>query len=207
MTIPYVTFIKHAEKITKSASASRPILKGVHHAKGGTLMVTDSRRLYQAKNAHSNQLDEVVDPKTGRSIDGNYPDVSRLIPGKNDAKFTVRIAVKESVDAFAALLKSNYVAGKYKAVTKAHVNDNGEIAFTVENQYMTSSYTVGSIDGEPGELAFDTSFMVDALNLFKAVGATELEFRYYGKLRPFTLTSGLDDELLALLLPIRMGDE
>lgn len=207
MTIPYITFIKHAEKITKTASASRAVLKGVHHAKGGSLVVTDSHRLYLAKNAHSNELDEIVDPKTGRAIDGNYPDVSRLIPEKHDAKFTVRIPVKESVDAFAALLKSNHVAGKYKAVTKALVSDNHEIVFTAANQYMTSSYTVGTVYGELGELAFDTSFMVDALNLFKAVGATELEFRYYGKLRPFTLTSGLDDELLALLLPIRMGDE
>lgn len=207
MSIPYVTFIKHAEKVTKTASASRPVLKGVHHAKGGSLVVTDSHRLYLAKKAHSNELDEVVDPKTGGVIDGNFPDVSRLIPDKHDAKFTILIPVKESVDAFAALLKSNHVAGKYKAVTNAIVNDNRELIFTTSNQFMSSKYTVGTIEGELGELTFDTAFMVDALNLFKSIGAKELEFRYYGKLRPFTLTSGLDDELLVLLLPIRTGDK
>ena len=46
--------------------------------------------------------------------------------------------------------------------------------------------------------------MVDALKLFKDAGITEAELRFYGSLRPFTLTVG-DDELLALISPKRIN--
>jgi DNA polymerase III sliding clamp (beta) subunit (PCNA family) len=204
MGVPYVTFIKHAEKVTKSVSASRPVLKGVYHEKGGSLIVTDSHRLYVAKNSHANSLGEIVNPKTGEVIDGNYPDVSRLIPDKYDAKFTLKMNVAQTVDAFTALLKSNHVADKkYKTLTKAVVAEDKTISFTVDNELMSSTYKAGTVDGEVGELTFDTNYFAEAIALIKAAGFTEVEFRYYGPMRPFVLSAGIDDELIALLLPVR----
>lgn len=205
MMIPYVTFLKHAQKVTKTASASRPILKGVYHAPDGSLAVTDSHRLYFAKNAHSNAEPQTIDPKTGAVIDGNYPEVSRLIPESSSAKYTVRLDVKQAIDAFKALLAVNKLdTDAMYPMTTVGITDDGTVAFVAENHVLSARYEpAAAADGEGEEMTFNTRYFADALALFKDVGATEVTMRYYGSLRPFTLTAGEDDELLALLLPIR----
>lgn len=199
--------MKHAQKVTKSAPAGRPVLKGVCHAPDGSLYVTDSYRLYAAKHMHSNVETSVVDPKTGGTIDGSYPDVSRLIPNRADAKYIARLNVEEALGAFNALLKANQVVGKGEERVEVRPIDEGtKIAFVAENRAMTASYEVPTQEGEIDGLTFNTTFMVDALRLFKDAGVTNAELRFYGDLRPFTITDG---SLLALILPIRVprGDD
>lgn len=205
MTIPYVTFLKHAQKVKKTASAGRPILKGVYHAPDGSLAVTDSHRLYFAKNAHSNTESSVVEPKTGAVIEGNYPDVTKLLPDSRDAKYFVRLDVKQAVDAFAVLIKSAQVPDRKAIPTvNATVGDGRTLIFDVENIAMKSQYTAPLVvDGQGDKMTFNAQYFADALALFKDAGAAEVTMRYYGSTRPFTLTAGADDELLALILPIR----
>lgn len=204
MVIPYVTFMKHAEKVSKSAPVGRPILKGVYHKSDGSLTITDSHRLYFAKNAHSNEVESVVNPKTGKAIEeGTYPETSRLLPLKSDAKFTARLSVKEASDAFAALQKVGDINGKGNAIIDVKPNDDRELIFSVNNSVMSAEYKAGNIiDGNLDKLTFNASYMNDALSMFKAVGVSDIEFRYYGAMRPFTISTEGDD-LLALLLPIR----
>lgn len=206
MTVSYVTFMKHAEKVTKAASTSRPVLKGVYHASCGSLIVTDSHRLYLAKNSHLNAASEIVYPKTGARIDGTYPDVSRLIPQSGDAKYSFTMPVKEASETFNALLKLDKV-GSSKGMTEL-VSESDSVTFSLIGSSLVSArYSpVTHIDGGAvGGLTFSTRYFAEALALFKDAGATEVTFRYYDKLRPFTLTTGQDDEILALLLPIRSG--
>ncbi len=196
--------MKHAEKVTKGMSASRPILKGVQHNSDGSLVVTDSRRLYIANNGHTNESESVINPKTGEEIDGNYPDVSRLTPLKCDAKFTTYINVKQMVDALNVLLKANQVHDKKKTLTTLEVTDDKELVFIVSNYVIDTTYKTGSrITGDAQTITFNTKYLIEALQLFKDVGFEEVEFRSYGSERPFTLTAGKDDELLALILPVR----
>ena len=204
MNIPYVTFMKHAEKVTKGVSASRPILQGVQHKLDGSLVVTDSHRLYIAKNGHTNESESVVNPKTGEAIDGNYPDVSRLTPLKDDAKLTVSINVKQAVDALNTLLKANQVHDKKKTLTTLEVTEDKELVFIVSNDVIDTTYKTSSyITGEAQTMTFNTKYLIESLQLFKEVGIEEVELRSYGTLRPFTLTAGKEDELLALILPVR----
>lgn len=204
MTIPYVTFMKHAQKVTKSASASRSVLKGVHHASDGSLYVTDSHRLYVAKNSQSRNDNAIIEPKTGATIDGNYPDCSRLIPDKTNAKATTTLPVDEALKAFEALLKTSQVVGKGSEIVSTQEGEHGTLAFSVDHPRMNAVYNSGCIiDGTFEEVTFNIMFMVDALKLFKDVGVTEVEIRFHGATRPFTLSAG-DGELLALLLPIRI---
>lgn len=204
--IPYVKFMKHAEKVTKAASASRPVLKGVHHAEDGSLAVTDSHRLYVAKNAHTNTAGDIIDPKTGGTIEGNYPDVSRLLPYISDAKYTVKLSVKETSDAFAALLKINQIHDRKNLYVEAEVTDEASVLFSANNPIAQAHYKpISTVEGEGEPIVFNTQYFIDAISLFKDAGAEEVTFRYYGAFRPFTLTAGPNDELLALLLPIRKG--
>ncbi|NYV67602.1 hypothetical protein HYI36_20190 [Bacillus sp. Gen3] len=206
MAIPYVTFMKHAEKVTKTASASRPILKGVFHSDDGSLIVTDSHRIYFAKNAHTNGAESVIDPKTGANIDGNYPDCSRLIPDKSNVKYSVKVPVKESLDAFTALLKASQINGKGSELVFTEEAEYGTMKFSVDNSPMEASYNAGRVNGSFEKVTFNLTFIVDALKLLKDVGAIDTEIRFYGAFRPFTLTTGSDDEILALLLPIRTSN-
>ena len=48
----------------------------------------------------------------------------------------------------------------------------------------------------------NVQYLVDALKMFKAFKYTKVVFEFYGRMRPFTLTSP-DDMLLALILPVR----
>lgn len=205
MTIPYVTFLKHAQKVTKTAPASHAILKGVYHAPDGSLAVTDSHRLYFAKNAHSNAEPQTIEPKTGAVIDGNYPEVSRLIPESSSAKYTVRLDVKQAIDAFKALLAVNKLdTNAMYPMTTVGITDDCTVVFVAENHVLSARYEPAAADGEGEEITFNTQYFADALALFKDVGIPEITMRCYGAVRPFTLTAaGGDDELLALLLPIR----
>lgn len=205
MPIPYVTFLKHAQKVAKTAPASRAILKGVYHAPDGSIAVTDSHRLYFAKNAHINAEPQTIEPKTGAVIDGKYPDVSRLIPDPRDAKYSVRLDVKQSVDAFKALLATNKLGEDAKhPQTGVELSDDRAVTFIAENNVIKTEYVLPTRADRYGDkMTFNTQYFADALALFKDVGATEITMRYYGSMRPFTLTAGEDDELLALILPIR----
>ena len=80
MKIPYITFMKHAELVTRKASDARPILKGVYHAEDGSAVVTDSHRLYLARNVQERKDNSVINPKTGETIDGTYPNIERVLP-------------------------------------------------------------------------------------------------------------------------------
>ncbi|NYV67601.1 hypothetical protein HYI36_20185 [Bacillus sp. Gen3] len=204
MAIPYVKFMKHAEKVTKAVSTSRPVLKGVHHAEDGSLAVTDAHRLYVAKNAHANTAGEIIDPKTGGAIEGNYPDVTRLLPYTPDAKYTVKLSVKETSDAFAALLKINQIHDRKNVHVKAEVTDEAHILFSANNPIAQAHYKPNaSVEGEGDPITFNTQYFAEALALFKDAGVEEVTMRSYGAFRPFTLTAGFDDDLLALILPIR----
>ncbi|MGE0981493.1 hypothetical protein [Bacillus cereus] len=202
--IPYLTFMKHAEKVTKGVSGSRPMLKGVNHKSDGTLIVTDSYRLYVAKKGHTNETTSTINPKTGESIEGNFPDVSRLIPDKRNVKFIASLNVKHSLDALNVLLKGNQIYNKKDTRFTAEVTEDKELIFIVSNSFIDATYKTSKyITGDAQTMCIDTKYFIEALQLFKDAGIEEIDFRAYGELRPFTLTAGDNDELLALIMPVR----
>ncbi|MED2979511.1 hypothetical protein P4284_22890 [Bacillus swezeyi] len=204
MKIPYITFMKHAEKVTKSVPPGRPILKGVHHTGCGDLITTDAHRLYLAKSVAPSGEPIVLDPKTGDLIDGEYPSVDRLIPNANDANAEIVFNTEELLLGMNALLKCNLVAKNEKAYVKLNVTQGSVPTISVKNSYIFSQFTGGYYQGdEDVNLVFDTRFFVDALNLFKACKIDEIILRYYGSLRPFTITPETSLDLLALISPLR----
>ncbi|MFS0562586.1 hypothetical protein AB1K91_17810 [Terribacillus sp. 179-K 1B1 HS] len=201
MGIPYVTFMKHAEKVTKKASASRPTLKGVYHAEDGSLAVTDSHRLYYATDAHQRQDAAILDPKTGEEIGGAYPDVTRLLPYPGDARYTLTIddipKALKIVKALEALGKS--VDSDGTITIKA--DENGAVSFGMEAEGTSGTVEIGRVSGGTYEnVAVSAQYLSEALALFKDIGVTSVQINSYGKIRPLTLTI---DGLTALIMPVR----
>lgn len=207
MTISYMNFMKHAQKITKKAGKGRPVLKGVYHAPDGSLFVTDSYRLYVARNAHPGGSESIINPKTGEKIEGHFPNCENLLPDKSNALFTLKLPTKKSLDAFNTLLKAGQTEGKGHDKVSVQEGENNQVLFVTKNKTMEATYNAGEAVGQVGKLTFDTTFVIDALKMFHDAGFPDVEFRFYESYRPFTVSAGANDELLALILPMRIREE
>lgn len=200
----YTTFIKHAEKVTKSASKSRLILTGVHHAANGDVIATDSHRLYYLTGGYTEGEPFTSIIKTGEHLEGNYPDVSRLIPDDDDAKVTLEIDVAKSLAAVKALQSAekaiNY-NGKHLTLQIAVGTDSYVIKAGEESSEFTGQYTLAPYDGDGlPNIHVQAQFLTDALMLFKDAGETSVTLRLFGNMRPLTFKS---KDVTALLLPVR----
>lgn len=206
MTIYYVTFMKHAEKVARNAGGSRPVLNGVYHDEEGNLAVTDSHRLYFAEKVYAPSATSIIKaPKTGEVIQGNYPNVVSLIPNKDGAKYVTEINVKEALEVGKAMgviakMRPSRLMGRAKLIgTK-----EGIASFQSGEEKALVTYELEST-GEDLNMSFQIQYFVEALAMFKEAGHTQIKLRFYGNMKPFTL-SDVDDQLIALLMPVRSYD-
>lgn len=198
MTIPYILFMKHAEKVSKTASSSRSVLKGVYHSNNGDLVVTDAHRMYLNKDGNHRKDGAVIDPKTGNEIEGKYPDTSRLIPTL-DPLVNVTFEVITTLKAVKALKSCGQIESK-RAIASLVKREN-KIYISVGEERINASYELGTLeDGEMDDLHLDIQYIVEALELFKEVGFTSVTMKTYGSMRPVILEN---EDLLALIMPIR----
>lgn len=194
MSISYEVFMKHAEKVTKNAPEVRNILSGVKHSENGDLFCTDSHRLYLAKGLHNRTDGAVLNPK-GKMVDGNYPDVSRLIPDSAHAKQSLEIELAELYRAADMMAAVGGVADKIPAL-----EFKGKV-ICYHNIEVHISYSFAPIQFD-GHICANAFYVRDAVKLLKAAGCQTITLNFYGSMRPFTLTNE-DESLLALILPIR----
>lgn len=201
----YTTFIKHAEKVTKSASNARPILKGVCHNVDGSVVVTDSHRLYVLDNGFKTDEQTVIAPKTGDKIDGNYPDTSRLQPYEDDAVVTLEIDVANALIAVKSMFTAHKAINKHNrhlTIEFVQLGDglpylrvgNSDSEFNAE--YRLSSEQADKLE----TTSVQPQYLTDALALFKDSGEVKATIRLYGPMRPITIKN---NDVTALLLPVR----
>lgn len=199
--VPYVTFMKHAQKVVKSPTCKTlPVLGGVIH-RDNYIAVTDSHRMYYATDMYEGE-EKNVNPITGLEIDnGNYPDVERLIQDSSNAKHVYNIDVTHAYEAVRAIELASKVN---KATTEMNIvtGDNylkfktdDKAAFdVVYNADLSSSI----VDLETSIL--DIKYVKEALHVLKDAKVERFTLEYFGKHRPFQLRSG---NFLAIVLPKR----
>jgi DNA polymerase III sliding clamp (beta) subunit (PCNA family) len=197
--IDYKVFMKHAEKVTKNASETRPVLKGVMHLENGTAVVTDSHRLYVAKSIHDRQEGAVITP-AGKKVDGNYPDVFRIVPDSSYAKYSLQIEIKELLRAADMIASIGDLARVESKSDKPPALDFKEDTVRYVSPFVNISYTLPVQFQEP--ICANAIYVLEAMKLLKAAGCQEVTFNYFGAMRPFTFTNE-DEDLLILILPIR----
>lgn len=201
----YNTFIKHAEKVTKSVTNSRPILKGVHHAPNGDVSATDSYRLYYLSGGYPESDGFTLDTKTGVHIEGNYPEVTRLFPYEDDAVVTLTV---ENV-------KKAYEATKTLATAEKKINDGGKLTILTigvgVDHYLIKSgssdtafygtYELAPYEGDGlSDIHVNAQYLTEALALFADSGEPSIVIRLYGPARPLTIKNS---DTTALILPVR----
>ncbi|MEK4311751.1 hypothetical protein [Bacillus sp. FSL P2-0092] len=208
MKLSYITFMKHAEKITKKASTGRPVLKGVFHSETGDLAVTDSHRLYTAKNIIRKSDEEIVDPTTGDLIEGKYPDLKRLIPDESSSTAQLLLDTDVLLTGLNALLKCNQVSKDERPfITLSADPENKSPKISSKNAFIEAQFTVGQFrEYREISLSADTQYIIDAISLFKAAKVNRVVLRYFGNLHPFTITPENSSDLLALIMPIKRDE-
>ena len=200
----YSTFVKHAEKVTKKVSKSRPVLGGICHSTDGSLVVTDSYRLYKLHDGYRTDEAFIQDPTTGNKIEGNYPDTSRIIPNIEDAYMSVELNVKELLDATKGMYAAHKAINndKNQHLTLYFVTDDEsfELRAGATASKFQATYKVGEAGKQIQPLNFQPQFLIDALALFKDAGEQTIMLRLFGHMKPFILDSR---DVTALILPVR----
>ena len=191
--------MKHAQIVTKNAGHSRPVLQGVMH-QDGDCIVTDSHRLYVAKDMYEG-TEKNVNPKTGELIEGNYPDVSRLIPDPLSATLSVTL----EVDTLHKVMKLITQAVKVGSATDLMTFDVTEGLLSISTGANALAYCTYPAKDVPAEtedfkMTANAKYVTEALALMKDTGTREITFNFYGNMRPFTFTA---DNVIALVLPVR----
>ncbi|WP_147536075.1 hypothetical protein [Bacillus marasmi] len=196
--LDYKTFMKHAEKVCKSAhvvtNAERyKMLTGIKHLENGDAVVTDAHRLYLARNIH-NRTDGAVLTPTGKKLEGDYPDISRIIPDYRLAKQVVEINLKDILHAAASIYDVGSIVEEkprldFTECTVRYDSPLVKYQYEFDVQFEVSLY-------------LDALYLLQALLLFKTTGCQTVTIHFHGSFRPVVFENE-DKSLLALILPVR----
>ena len=188
----YVTFQKHAAKLTKAKRlASRPALQGMHHTESN-VVCTDSHRLYQFNQQMPALIGQTINPNTGETIDCNYPDTHRLWPDRfneqNEWELKPVIAFLKAVKT----LKIEHV-----------VYENGVLIAASVDGYTKLSHTA-SVTSTVESTALNTVYLLEGLELLATCRDTAT-FLWSDKYRPVVLRDHPFSPIMeVLVLPIRL---
>lgn len=195
--VSYLTFMKHAEKVTRNARASRPVLKGVNHA-DGYVEVTDSHRLYRASDIYEGEA-KLIAPKTGEVIEEKYPELSRLIPDATSAVASAEIDVSNAYEAVRAIEIADKQARK--RAMKISAIDGGIEFETVKGADFQVVYADGEGQADADVHAYvDTRYMKELLHTLKDAKVEKVRLEIHGTLRPLVFRVG---NFEGLIVPIR----
>jgi DNA polymerase III subunit beta len=133
-----------------------------------------------------------------RLIDGQYPDISRIIP--TTFKTGLTVATK---DIFGALERASLIAKEV---------DNNQVRLQVKSNVLevhSSSADVGKVSesieeitvtGDELMIAFNSKYLIDAL---RVIDSPELRIEFTGSMSPFLLKLPDNPRYLHLVVPVR----
>lgn len=184
---------KHLLNFT-AKSASRPILQGIHIDGEGNITATDAHILMKLIRHVQVPVgtDIVLHPKEMRTIQGRYPDTSRLIPKKSKTVISVR---KET---FAEIKKFLKAFGKNENVKFSVIDDH----FKIEADEVAKTFK-GDVKGPEVSLICNgtyldhiCSYVVDCVPL-----GLPIDIKIEEPLKPMVFEA--EGQFQALLTPIR----
>lgn len=135
-----------------------------------------------------------------RLIEGVFPKIDSLIPSKylNVLKFNKDelISVIDRVSIF--------VNNELSNIIKLSITDNGSVEFaSISNELGAAKEDVTAIEStinSPMQIAFSSKYFSEALRSFDD---NEVMVNFTGEIKPFTVTSEKDKNLIQLILPVR----
>lgn len=199
--------LKHLKRAV-SKFDSRPILKCAHYDEDGSLTATDSHRMLYIKEFHTHGKTFNQDVKTMELKDMKYPDVSRLLPNKEDSKTKVVISLEVLLRVAKAL---NSLPNE---IIKMSV---GKTSIKFKNQHDEMHYgepmiikVNARIEGEPMDIAFQAQYIIDACEFLSDAkdryALDDVEIMLYSTIRPMTMELK-EGQYLYLVTPVRINNQ
>lgn len=134
-----------------------------------------------------------------RQIEGKYPEVDRIIPTDFNLEFIV-----DNVEQFEQIVKDA------SEINKDHPDNVIHFEIVGSQLKITSKSAYGSYENsvEINKNSLEDSFKISMngkyiLDAIKQVESNQLHFKLIDHLRPFTMTKPNNDNVLALVLPVR----
>lgn len=200
----YNKAFKHASVISKSASNSREILQGIKHH-GKNIIATDSHRLLISTDSKVNFDEHIISSKTGDLIEGNFPDVSRLIDNDN---YSIDYLLEyEHIENIRKMLKAAKTM-KFEMLNIVTYKESDNIIFKAINtdphsnlKKMNLSYTpfLSEIDKDEIIYRLNLNYMIDLFD-FLYETKKETTIKIDSNIKPVHFTS---NDYTYLILPIR----
>ena len=164
---------KHAKNFV--GDYKRPIFEGIYFD-GENAIVSNTFLAVIVKNQPVPEK-RLVHWKTGQLIDGNYPDVVKLIPAVTQNEFYIQnIAVwlpflKNAV----AISKKNVdIAAQYPVT----LTGSDKVIMKTYNPAETYAVTLPCVIGDPFEIRFNVKHLHDIFSFFREIGATAVTWGF-----------------------------
>lgn len=136
-----------------------------------------------------------------RLVEGNYPDTSSLFP--KDSLFIAEFNKNELLNAvdraslFTSLENLSIVKFNFKGSQTVEISSNSsEIGKVVEEIQL-----LNDLEDVDFQIAFSTKYLLDALRSFEG---SKVAFYFTGEIKPTILKEAENEELVQLLLPVRV---
>ena len=134
-----------------------------------------------------------------RLVEGNYPDVSILIPKEHQT--VICVSTKSFLE---GIERASFVASNRNHNVQLIIKSKTElllVSASAEMGEISERHLMHSIKNEMDlNITFDGVFMSDAL---KTIHTAETILRFGGTMRPILITPSRDDSLLHLISPVR----
>ena len=139
-----------------------------------------------------------------RLLEGQYPDTSRLIP--TNSPIRIRFNKDELMNAIDRVsLLATRDANSSFTVVRLIIKEQHVVEITSSSSEIGNAteevIPVEPIDGPELKIAFSAKFILDALKSFIS---SEVELLFTGEIRPFIIKGELDEDLISLILPVRV---
>jgi DNA polymerase III sliding clamp (beta) subunit (PCNA family) len=195
----------------KMKTAPRPILKTAL-INNEYVIATDSHRLIRIK--HNQEVSEPYlhhfKPELTQDVSvTSYPDISRLLPDKYNAKQEFKVNVAEWIEAHelglvAAKEHKNTVIGLKEDqfnvnAVKTFINKKGKEEKQPDYNQISYKYTL-DYNTNIEKVSYNCEYMLTALKVFKKLKEKEVTCYFYGPMRPMYFVS---ESVEVLILPVR----
>ena len=199
---------KHAKKYTSKSEAT-PVLQGIHYAADGSVIATDRHTLIRIQGAHNFPDTFTSHAKTGATIDGKYPDTSRIIPTEFPTQITLieglkRADIKDAIARVKIALEVAKLSGDKTNLAELRYTGHS-VEVCASNSAPAVSFVVGisaDIDGPAVTISFNAEFLLNALNVFKDAGSQRVTIGIINATNPMVLRDE-ENGIEIVILPYR----
>jgi DNA polymerase-3 subunit beta len=132
-----------------------------------------------------------------RLIEGNFPDFEKIIPGKGKTK-----VILDREDLTRAVRMAAIFARESANIIRFQVSGSSlQVSANTAQVGDNKSLLDAKIEGEKGEIAFNSRYLLDFLNI---VGSEEITFEMSGTLNPGIFRPVGEPSYLHIIMPVRV---